>query len=70
MQEAETKFVNHANMTIQEQVEIVKKKAGSQKRSFAGRQRLKSTSTRCLRAFCQVASVMDKCRAPRLQSNG
>ena len=35
LQEAETKFVNHANMTIQEQVEIVKKKAGSQKRSFA-----------------------------------
>lgn len=28
-EEAETKFVNHANMTIQEQVEIVKKKVAS-----------------------------------------
>ena len=42
LQEAETKFVNYANMTIQEQVEIVKKKAGVA--SFAARLRASEQS--------------------------
>ena len=74
-QEAETKFVNYANMTIQEQVEIVKKKARWLEMHLpSGRARkyddswFSATATiQSMFEVCmlpqQVASVMDKHRA-------
>ena len=67
LQETETKFLKYANITLQEQVEIVKKKARHSESTLLG------MLTRNLESIVeesivkQVASVMDKNRATEMQ---